>query len=184
MNKGQKLVLLGLAGFGAYYYYTQNMSGGSGGSNSPNLLTQANAMINGWQNVGSGPTWVPVIEAVEQQFGFPQDILAATAFQESSFNENVIRGVTPSSDGLSLGIMQLQTAYYPSVNVPVPFSDDDVNQQIQDAATTFQTNYAALGSWPATIAAFNQGLAGVQRNGITSSQYVANILGNAPAANA
>lgn len=142
------------------------------------------AAVQGWQNVGSGPTWVPYLNQIEQQFGFPQDILAATAFQESSFNEGVIRGTTPSSDGLSLGIMQLRTAYYPSVNVPVPFQDSDVQQQIQDAATTFQTNYAALGSWPETIAAFNQGLSGVQKNGITSTQYVNNIIANAPSANA
>lgn len=142
------------------------------------------AGIQGWQNVGSGPTWVPYINQVEQQMGFPQDILAATAYQESSFNENVIRGLTPSSDGLSLGIMQLRTSFYPSVNVPTPFQDSDVQQQIQDAANTFQTNYAALGDWPATIAAFNQGLSGVQTNGITSTSYVAKILANAPAANA
>ena len=182
MNKGQKLALFGVLGVAAYYIYSQSNS--SGGSNSPGLVTQLQAAVSGWQNVGSGPTWVPYLNQIEQQYGFPQDILAATAFQECSFDESVIRGTTPSSDGLSLGIMQLQTQFYPSVCVPVPFTDADVQQQIQDAANTFQTNYAALGSWPETIAAFNQGLSGVQKNGITSTKYVANVLANAPAANA
>jgi hypothetical protein len=195
MNEKQKVLLLLLAGGAAYWWYTQQGGGSSSccpvvcgncpicGSNSPGVGTNLMAAVQGWQNVGSGPTWVPYLNQVEQSMGFPQDILAATAFQESSFNEGVIRGTTPSSDGLSLGIMQLQTQYYPSVQVAVPFQDSDVEQQIQDAANTFQTNYAALGSWPATIAAFNQGLAGVQKNGITSTKYVANVLGNAPAAN-
>ena len=190
MNTEQKLVLLGGLGVVAYYFLSSDdnnflsSSDDSGdGSNSPGVITQVQAAVTGWQNVGSGPTWVPVLNQVESDFGFPANILAATAFQESSFKEGVIRGTTPSSDGLSLGIMQLQTKYYPSVDVAVPFTDDDVNQQIQDAATTFQTNYAALGSWPETIAAYNQGLSGVQTNGITSVSYVSKILANAPAAN-
>lgn len=192
MNQQQKILLLAFAGIGAYWWYTQqggascpivcgNCPPSSG--NCPGIGTQLLATVQGWQNVGSGPTWVPVLNQYEQQYGLPANILAATAYQESSFNENVIRGLTPSSDGLSLGIMQLQTQYYPSVQVATPFQDSDVEQQISDAANVFATNYASLGSWPQTIAAFNQGLSGVQQNGITSVNYVNNILANAPAAN-
>ena len=175
-----------LAGVG-YYLYTQGTGDSSDttvdSGNSPGIGTQIMAAVSGYKNVNDGPIWVPVLNAAEAQFNLPADILCATAFQESSFLTNVINGTQPSSDGLSLGIMQLQTAYYPSVNVAVPFSQADVEQQIQDAAQTFATNYAALGSWPETIAAFNQGLNGVQTNGITSTSYVAKILANCPAAN-
>jgi Transglycosylase SLT domain len=143
------------------------------------------AAVLGWKNAGSGPTWVPILNQAEEQYGLPQDILAATAYQESSFIENVIRGLKPSSDGLSLGIMQLQTQFFPSLvgpSVPVPYTDQNVSDQINAAAQVFAENFAALGNWEQTIAAYNQGLAGVQRNGITSVSYVQNIVGNAPAA--
>jgi membrane-bound lytic murein transglycosylase MltF len=181
MSKNSSLPWI-LLGVGAVAYIVYNQ--GSVTDEVEQAESDVTATLYGWKAAGSGPVWVPYLNQVEQQFGFPADILAATAYQESSFKEGVIRGTTPSSDGLSLGIMQLQTKYYPSVQVATPFTDADVEQQIQDAATTFQTNYAALGSWPETIAAYNQGLSGVQNNGITSTQYVANILANAPAANA
>lgn len=187
MNNKKALLFLLFGGAAAYYWY-ENYGPGSGGSgsNSPGIGTQMLAAVAGWQNVGSGPTWVPYINSVEEQYGFPQNILAAVAYQESSFIEAVIRGTQPSSDGLSLGIMQLQTQYYPDLVGPavaVPYQDSDVQNQINEAASVFQSNYAALNSWPQTIAAWNQGLSGVQNNGITSTSYVNNILANAPAAN-
>jgi hypothetical protein len=173
------ILWLGLGGLAIYAVYSnQDLV--------EQAATQVQAAVMGWKNVNSGPQWVPVLNAVEQQYGFPADMLAAVAFQESGFREGVIRGTTPSSDGLSLGIMQLQTRYYPALvgpDVPVPYSDSDVENQINQAAIIFQANYNVLQSWPATIAAWNQGLTGVQTNGITSTSYVANILGNAPAAN-
>jgi Transglycosylase SLT domain len=195
MNTKQKVALILLGGAVAYYLYEQYGGGGCccpvvcgncppSSGNGPGIGTSIMSAVQGWKNVNSGPTWVPVLNQYEQQNNLPADILAATAYQESAFDENVIRGLKASSDGLSLGIMQLQTAYFPSVNVATPFADSDVEAQIAAAAQVFVTNYAALGSWPETIAAFNQGLAGVQKNGITSTKYVNNITGNAPAANA
>jgi hypothetical protein len=189
MTKGQKIILLGLGAFGAWYYFTQvagEDDGSDVSSNSPGLGTTIMAAVQGWKNVNSGPTWVPVLNATEAQYGIPADTLAAVAYQESSFLEGVIRGTTPSSDGLSLGIMQLQTQYYPALvgpDVAVPYQDSDVEAQIDEAGQVFANNYAALGSWPQTIAAWNQGLSGVQQNGITSVAYVNKILANAPAAN-
>ena len=191
MTKGQKVLLLLGGGALLYWWYTQQSGtcpiAGSG-CNSPGLGTQLMAAVAGWQNVNEGPTWVPVLNQVEQQYGFPSNLLAAMAYQESSFLQNVIDGSTPSSAG-ALGLMQLMPAYYTSVQVPVPFSACDTNNQIQQAAQTMQTNYAALNSWPLAIAAYNAGLSAVQgaggipQNGQTPN-YVAGILANAPAANA
>lgn len=182
MNDSQKLLLLvGFGGLAYYLYQTQPaVSTAVQGA-----ASQLQAATIGWQNAGSGPTWVPVLNQCEQSYGLPQDILAATAFAECSFIENIIRGIQPSSDGLSLGIMQLQTQYYPNLvgpSVPVPYTDQNVTDQISQAGQVFAANYAALGSWEETIAAWNQGLSGVQNNGITSTAYVAGILANAPAA--
>jgi Transglycosylase SLT domain len=184
MNDGAKLFWIGFLGVGAWYIYNNQ---GDVVAAAQSAASDVQAAIMGWKNAGSGPTWVPILNQAEQQYGLPQDILAATAYQECNFVENIIRGLTPSSDGLSLGMMQLQTQYYPDLvgpSVPVPYTDQNVSDQINEAAQVFAANYAALGDWPATIAAYNQGLAGVQRNGITSTAYVANIVANAPAANA
>lgn len=143
------------------------------------------AATMGWKSAGSGPTWVPILNEAERQYGLAADVLAATAYQESSFIENVIRGLKKSSDGLSLGMMQLQTQFFPSLvgpSIAVPYTDQNVSDQINAAAQVFATNYASLQSWPETIAAYNQGLSGVERNGIISADYVANVLANAPAA--
>lgn len=183
MNQIQKAVLF-LLGGGALYYLAQNNFDPNAAVDSASSDLQA--VVMGWKNAGSGPTWVPVLNAAELQYGLPTDMLAAMAYQESGFIEAVIRGTRPSSDGLSLGIMQLQTLYYPSLvgpGVPVPYTDQEVTDQITEAASVCASNYAALGAWPETIAAYNQGLTGVQTNGITSTGYVNNVLGNAPAAN-
>lgn len=182
MNTAKKLMLLTIGGV-AVYYLVQNQ--GNPTTAWQALSSDVTAALNGWKAAGSGPQWVPVLNAYEAQYGLPADLLAATAYQESSFIENVIRGITPSSDGLSLGIMQLQTQFYPALvgpSVPVPYSDAAVTAQIAQAAQVFASNYRALGSWPAAVAAWNQGLSGVQSNGITSVAYVNDIIANAPAA--
>jgi len=184
MTKAQKILLLFGGGALLYWIYTQSGAGG----NCPCLGTQIMAGIQGWQNVNEGPTWVPILNQVEQQYGFPQDLLAAMAYQESSFLQDVIDGTRPSSAG-ALGLMQLMPQYYTSVQVPTPFSACDTNNQIQQAAQTMQQNYSTLQSWPLAIAAYNSGVGAVQsaggipQNGQTPN-YVAGILANAPAANA
>jgi soluble lytic murein transglycosylase-like protein len=183
MLNTKQILFLGLGGV-AIYYLVNN--GNNPETAYQSLASDVTAAVAGWQNAGSGPTWMPVLNAAEVQYDLPQNMLAAVAYQESSFIENVIRGITPSGDGLSLGIMQLQTQFYPALvgpGVPVPYQDSDVENQINMAASVFANNFQALGSWPETIAAWNQGLSGVQNNGITSTSYVANILANAPAAN-
>jgi len=178
----QKFFWLALGGLGIWYVI----------NNQTDVETAAQAAASdleaatmGWKNAGSGPTWIPILNEAERQYGIASDVLAAVAYQESSFIENFIRGLKKSSDGLSLGIMQLQTQYFPNLvgpSVPIPYTDQNVSDQINAAAQVFATNYASLQSWPETIAAYNQGLSGVERNGITSTDYVANVLANAPSA--
>jgi hypothetical protein len=181
--KTERILWWGIIGVAGYWLYKNSDAVAGAADLASSAVTAA---VLGWKSAGSGPTWVPVCNQIEAQYELPADILAATAYQECDFIEAYIRGTRPSSDGLSLGIMQLQTRYYPSLvgpGVPVPYTDQNVTDQIDMAGQVFASNYASLQSWPATIAAWNQGLAGVQSNGITSTQYVANVLGNAPAAN-
>jgi len=184
MKKSQRFVLLGLGGLAAYYYFSSQQ----GGDNSPGLVTQMLAAVQGYKNVNDGPTWCPILNQAESDYGLPADLLCAMAFRESSFKSNVIDGTTPSSAG-ALGLMQLEPRYYASAQVAVPFTAADTTQQIQDAASTMSANYNALGSWPLAVAAYDAGLTavknagpGIPQNGETPA-YVASIIGNAPAAN-
>jgi soluble lytic murein transglycosylase-like protein len=188
VNTKQKILLLGIAGVGVWYVLNNQTDIETAAQQAASDLTAATM---GWENAGSGPTWVPVLNAAETQYGLPQNMLAALAYQESSFIENVIRGLKASSAG-ALGMMQLEPQYYPTLVGPsgaaVPYADSDVNDQITAAATTLITNYSSTSSWPLAIAAYNAGLTavlnagGIPQNGQTPN-YVAGILANAPAAN-
>lgn len=182
MNKTQKIVVVGGIALAAYYYYSSNS-----GDNSPGPATQVMASVQGYKNVNEGPTWVPSLNAAEQSYGLPTDLLCAMAYQESSFLQDVITGVRPSSAG-ALGLMQLMPQYYASVQVPTPFAPSDTQNQINDAANTVAQNYASLNSWPLAVAAYNAGLGAVQnaggipQNGQTPA-YVSAIIANCPEAN-
>jgi soluble lytic murein transglycosylase-like protein len=187
MNSFQKFLVLVIGGGAVYYLYQNNLDPSAAIDDATSDLQAA---VMGWKNAGSGPTWVPVLNAAESQYGLPQDLLAALAFQESSFIEALIRGTRASSAG-ALGMMQLMPQWYASlvgpVGAAVPYQDSDVENQITAAAQTLITNYNQLGSWPLAIAAYNAGVTAVQKaggipqNGQTPA-YVAGILGNAPAA--
>lgn len=138
-----------------------------------------------WKNVGEGPTWVPLLNQVEGQYGLPADLLARVAYQESSFREGVIRGTTASSAG-ALGIMQLEPAYFSSVRAAVPFSDSDVRAQIDQAAQNLSSLYNEFGDWSLALAAYNAGAGNVKKYGgvppFTETQnYVADITADVPA---
>ena len=179
--KQRDILILSLSGILIAYAYINRNSLSSG-------VNQLEASIVGWKNVGSGPTWVPILNQAEQQYGLPQDMLAAMAFQESSFNPAVIDGSYPSSAG-ALGLMQMMPQYFSSVTVPLPFTPADTSAQIAQAAQQMASLYQSTGSWPLAIAAYNAGLGAVQSAGgipnfPETKNYVASVIANAPAANA
>jgi soluble lytic murein transglycosylase-like protein len=186
-NNG-KLFLWGLGAVAVYYLYQNN---GDVSTAASNAVSDVQSAVLGWKNAGSGPVWVPILNQAEGTYGLPQDMLAALAYQESSFIENVIRGLHPSTAG-ALGMMQLMPEWYSTLVGPsgaiVPYQDSDVQNQINAAAQTLVANFNATDSWPLAIAAYNAGLSAVQNadgipnNGQTPA-YVAGILANAPAAN-
>lgn len=185
MNTKQ-ILLLGLGGAAIYYIVTHQNDVATAAQAA---ASDVEAYTMGWKNAGSGPQWVPILNQAEISYGLPQDILAATAYQECSFIENVIRGIKSSSAG-ALGILQMEPQFYAEVRVPVPFTDQDVSAQISRAGQVFASNYAVLGSWPLTIAAWNAGLGEIEKAGgippasmdPETGPYVANVLANAPAA--
>lgn len=160
----------------------QNTVGGAVASG----VEDVRAAVAGWKNVNQGPQWVPVLNGAESQFGIPADLLARQAYQESRFREDVIRGTTASTAG-ALGILQLEPAYFSSVNVPRPYTDSDVATQITQAAQEMQRLYGVFGDWGIALAAYNDGqgnvsqyLAGARALPAETVDYVTAILADVP----
>ncbi len=112
-----------------------------------------------------------LLNAAELKYGIPHDLLAAQAWQESSFNPNAQSPVGAQ------GLMQLMPQYYPGIN---PF---DPVQAIDAAASTDAANFTRFGSWSLALAAYNAGAGNVDKYGgvppFTETQnYVAGIIGN------
>jgi len=176
------LVILGGVGIWLAYQYGLLSSAES-------AAASLEADVVGWQNVNQGPTWVPVLNAAEVQYGLPTNLLARQAFQESSFLSSVIDGTQPSSAG-ALGIMQMLPQYFSSVAVPTPFTAADVQAQIAQAAQQMASLYSQFGSWALALAAYNAGAGAVEAAGnqippySETQNYVADILADVPAANA
>lgn len=114
-----------------------------------------------WEESANGKKWAPALAAAEQQYGLPAGLLSRQAYEESGFQSAVIDGTQPSPAG-ALGILQLEPAYFSSVNVPTPFSDADTQAQIDQAAAEDARLYSVFGSWPLALAAYNWGEGNLQ----------------------
>lgn len=109
-----------------------------------------------WRDEGQGPKWVPILNAVEDVFGIPKDLLARVAYEESHFREDIISGLTKSKPG-ALGLMQMLPKYWTSVDAPIPFSEIATTDQIHQAAKFLVSLYHRFGTWAAALAAYNFG---------------------------
>lgn len=183
MNPQIKLLLTLAAAALAYEYYNSYTSGDPT-SFASDPVSSIVETVTSWKNAGSGPAWVPVMNAIEQQYGIPTDLLARLAYQESRFRESVIRGTTASSAG-ALGMMQLMPQYFQSVNVARPYTDADVTNQISEAGQNLASLYAQLGSWPLALAGYNAGAGAVKKYGgippfPETQNYVAQITADVP----
>ena len=110
MRRDANLLLI-LAGVALAYEYYQSATSGDPTSFASNPLSSIMETVTPWKSAGSGPEWVPVLNAAEQQFGIPTDLLARVAYQESRFREDIIRGTKASGAG-ALGMMQLMPQYF------------------------------------------------------------------------
>ena len=187
MRRDANLLLL-LAGAALAYEYYQSATSGDPTSFAANPLSSIMETVTPWKSAGSGPIWVPVLNAAEQQFGIPTDLLARVAYQESRFREDIIRGTKASGAG-ALGMMQLMPQYFPVVNVPRPYTDTDVTNQITAAAQQLSQLYSRFGDWSLALAAYNAGAGNVEKYGgippfSETQNYVAQITADVPVGNA
>jgi soluble lytic murein transglycosylase-like protein len=182
MQRNTALMLLG-AGALAWLLYSQRQTVTSAVESGEDMITAA---VAGWKQVQLGPTWVPVINAAEAQYGIPPDLLARVAYQESHFRPDIISGNKVSSAG-ALGIMQLMPQYFDTVRVSRPFTDSDTSAQIQQAAGELARLYNYYGDWALSLAAYNDGQGNVDayRAGTRplpdkTYSYVSDILADVP----
>lgn len=142
-----------------------------------------------WKLEGSGPRWVPVLAQTEVDCSLPTDLLCRIAYQESTFIEAVIRGIKPSPVG-AMGMMQLMPRYFASVRISPPFTDNEVEEQISEAADFLVALQRSTHDWRLTVAAYNAGLGAVEKAGWKvpdfpeTQNYVAAITRDVPAIDA
>lgn len=136
----------------------------------------ASAIVPGaWLTLGQAPNYVPYLNQIEQQYGLPQNLLAAVAFQESSFNP------TATNPSGATGMFQLMPQYFPGAG----------NSWQADAATAAKylvQLYNQFGDWQSALAAYNWGPGNLSKlyasgggySGLPAEtqNYVASITGN------
>lgn len=188
MDRGNLNLLL-LVGFGGLAYWIWQQTQQPAGDNPPpsdatsfgnNPAAAITELVTPWKSAGQAAVWLGPLAAAEQAYSIPTDLLARIAYQESRFRQDIIDGTTASSAG-ALGMMQLMPQYFTSVQVPLPFSDNDTSAQIEQAAAFLASNFQQLGTWQLAVAAYNAGVARVRKSIPTSTQtYVAQIIADVP----
>jgi soluble lytic murein transglycosylase-like protein len=140
-----------------------------------------------WLSSANAKKWLPFLTAAENNFGIPAGLLARIAYQESRFRQDVIAGTTTSEVG-ALGLMQLLPQYFQTVRRPIPFSDSDTQDQINEAASLLSSLYHRFGDWTLAVAAYNDGagninqvLAGTRSLPAQTAQYLQQISADLPA---
>lgn len=161
---------------------------GSGVESGVDAVTAA---VIGWESVQEGPQWMPVINAAENQYGIPHNLLARMAYQESHFRQEYIDGSKPSRAG-ALGILQLMPRYFPSVRVARPFTDQDTAYQIDAAARELVRLYSHYQDWGLALAGYNWGQGNLDDyldgNGVPvpkeTATYISQVLSDVPVSGA
>lgn len=103
-----------------------------------------------WKRSANAAKYLPALNAAEDAYNLPRDLLARVAYQESHFRDDIIDGVTRSPAGAS-GLMQLMPQFYPGVNPLDPY------QSIIAAAKSLSDYFKQFGSWKLALAAYNWG---------------------------
>ena len=108
---------------------------------------------------------------VERDMGLPAGLLDRIATTESGYDASKVGGKG------ELGIFQLMPQFHAGAG-----QDSIIDAQM--AASDLRDNFRRLGSWPAAIAAYNEGVSGYQAGKVPNNNaaYVNRVLGTASSA--
>lgn len=121
--------------------------------------------------------YADAINAAQNQYGIPDNILAKLLNTESSFSPAVISGQKRSSTG-AVGIAQFMPATANDLGV----NPLDPVASIDAAGSYLSTLFAKFGDWPTALAAYNWGMGNVEKKGLKNAppetvNYVKKIAG-------
>lgn len=127
----------------------------------------------------NGAKYLPLLNAAENRYGIPRDLLARLAYQESRWRDDIVSGALRSKAGAT-GIMQIIPALHPAadpLNVPAA---------IDYAARYLLAMKKQFGSWALALAAYNAGPGNVTKyKGVPpfleTQAYVRDILADVKA---
>jgi len=149
-------------------------------------VVTADILSTAWMASTNARKWAATLQSTEDYYGIPAGLLARIAYQESHFIQSIIDGTRPSPAG-ALGVMQLMPQYFSSVQRPVPFSDADTTDQINQAADFLVSLYHHFQDWTPAVAAYNAGqtaidqvLAGSRALPSETAQYIAQVSADLP----
>lgn len=121
-------------------------------------------VLANWKKSKGAQKYLPLLNAAEDKYGIPRDLLARIAYQESRFREDIIRGDVKSAAGAE-GIMQIVPKWHPGVNTLNPAAAVDY------AGKFLRQLYNALGSWRQAAAAYNWGKANLVSKDLADGQF-------------
>lgn len=153
---------------------------------STGAVVAVNYLTAAWMQSDNAQKWGPYLATAESAFGIAPGLLARIAYQESHFVQSIIDGTEPSSAG-ALGLMQLEPAFFTTVQRAIPFSDTDTQDQITEAANLVASLYAHFGDWTLVTAAYDAGqheidkvIAGTTTLPPETAKYIASVSADLP----
>lgn len=114
------------------------------------LIAAGGGALVYWKRSANAQKFLPVLNAAEDAYGIPRDLLARVAYQESHFRDDIINGTTRSAAG-AVGIMQLVPKWHPNVNPLDPY------EAINYAASYLRDLFGQFGTWKLALAGYNWG---------------------------
>ncbi len=153
------------------------------------LVVPAGVMaMTDWKKKGA--KYLPLLNAAEDRYGIPRDLLVRQAYQESRFRDDIISGATRSGAG-AIGIMQIIPKFHPSIDPGDAAADEraalNPATAIDYAAKFLSQLKRQFGTWSLALAAYNAGPGNVNKyKGIPpfkeTQSYVSQIVGDVNAA--
>jgi soluble lytic murein transglycosylase-like protein len=134
-----------------------------------------------WKQTANAQTYLPALNAAEEKYALPEDLLARLAYQESHFREDIVSGALKSPVG-AVGLMQLMPQFFPGAGA-------SWQADILTAAKYLANLHRQFQDWQLAIAAYNWGpgnvekfIAGTRSLPAETQTYVSDVFGDVPIA--